>query len=78
MLDLKYNPLPNRNETRLIRIDEVKSLSGLSRSYIYALAADGVFPKSVPLVPGGAARAWVYSEVQEFIDQRIAERDGEL
>lgn len=62
-------------EHRLIRIDEVKSLTGLSRSYIYALADEGRFPASVPLVPGGTARAWVYAEVQEWLDQRIAARD---
>ena len=65
------------NETRLIRIKEVVKLSGLSRAYTYELAAAGLFPKSVPLVPGGAARAWVYAEIQEWLNQRIAERDQE-
>ena len=64
-------------ETRLIRIGSVMGLTGLSRSYLYSLADEGRFPASVPLVPGGTARAWVYSEVQEWLDQRIAERDQE-
>ena len=64
-------------KSRLIRIGEVKELTGLSRSYIYELASKGLFPKSVPLVPGGIARAWVQSEVFEWLRQRIAERDTE-
>ena len=63
---------------RLIRIGEVKELTGLSRSYIYELASNDLFPKSVPLVPGGIARAWVHAEVEEWLNQRIAERDGEV
>lgn len=70
--------VPNISSTnRLCRAKDVMQLTGLSRSYLYALAADGKFPKSVPLVPGGTSRAWVESEVQEWIDQRIADREGE-
>jgi prophage regulatory protein len=64
-------------ETRLIRINEVVKLTGLSRTYAYGLAAAGLFPRSVPLVPGGKARAWVYAEVQEWLKQRIVARDQE-
>ncbi|WP_299769710.1 AlpA family phage regulatory protein [uncultured Pseudoteredinibacter sp.] len=62
---------------RLLRISDVRSMTGLSRSYIYSLTKNGHFPKSVPLVPGGIAKGWVESEVQDFINQRIAERDLE-
>ena len=62
---------------RLLRIGEVINITGLSRSSIYALAAEGRFPKSIPLIPGGMSRAWVYSEIQDWLDQRIAERDQE-
>ena len=70
---------PQRGErpSRLIRIREVMDLTGLSRSYIYALAADGRFVKSISLVPGGTSRAWVFAEVQDWLDQRIADRDQE-
>lgn len=63
--------------TRLIRLKEVRDLTGLSRSYIYALAAQKRFPKSVALVPGGTSRAWVEAEVLAWLEQRIAERDQE-
>ena len=60
---------------RLIRLGKVRDLTGLSRSYIYALADEGRFPRSVPLVPGGSSRAWVEAEVLDWMQQRIAERD---
>lgn len=62
---------------QLLRMKQVLSITGLSRSYIYYLAAAGKFPKSLPLVPGGTSRAWLQSEIQEWIDQRIQERDQE-
>ena len=76
---LKPQLKTNRGESpnRLIRIREVMDLTGLSRSYIYALAADGRFVKSISLVPGGTSRAWVFTEVQDWLDQRIAEREQE-
>ena len=64
-----------RNETRLIRIGDVINLTGLSKSYIYALSAEGRFPKSISLVPGGTSRAWIYTEIQEWLNQRIAARN---
>jgi prophage regulatory protein len=66
-----------QHELRLLRVGDVIDLTKLSKSYVYALAAEGRFPRSIPLVPGGTSRAWVYSEVLEWIDQRIAERDQE-
>ncbi len=41
--------------TRLIRIREVMNLVGLSKSHIYHLAAQGKFPKNMPLVSGGTS-----------------------
>lgn len=63
---------------RFIRIAEVRELTGLSRSYIYSLSAEGLFPRSVPLVPGGTARAWLYNEVIDWLEGRVAERDMEV
>lgn len=69
---------PSPSEMRFIRISEVIGITGLSRSYIYALAAEGLFPKSIPLVPGGTSRAWIYAEVQEWLQQRVDEREMEV
>lgn len=65
------------NQTRLIRIREVIRLSGISRSFIYQLCSDNLFPKSIQLVPGGKSVAWLESEVIDWIDSRVKARDGE-
>lgn len=55
----------------LIRRKEVERQTSLSRSRIYALMQEGLFPGSVSLGPMSVA--WVESEVQEWIAARIAE-----
>lgn len=58
---------------RIIKLSEVKDLTGLSRSSIYRKISDDSFPKAVSL--GGKAVGWVEAEVQQWILDRIAERD---
>lgn len=58
---------------KLIRLKNVIDCTGLARSTIYKYIDEGIFPKSVSL--GGRAVAWVESEVQEWILERIEERD---
>ncbi|GHW71960.1 putative transcriptional regulator [Vibrio cholerae] len=61
---------------RFLRLKEVMSLTGLGRSTIYKFMADeNDFPKSVPL--GGRAVAWVESEIEEWMEQRLALRDNQ-
>lgn len=55
----------------LIRRKEVERLTTLSRSRIYALMAQGNFPRNISL--GSMSVAWVESEVHEWIAARIAE-----
>jgi prophage regulatory protein len=59
----------------LIRMKHVMEMTSLSKSYLYHLSAKGEFPRSVALVPGGTSKAWIKSEIQEWINERIAERD---
>lgn len=58
---------------RIIRLKEVMTMTGLSRSTLYNLLAEEKFPKSVSL--GDRARGFVLSEVEDWIRERIAERD---
>lgn len=58
---------------RLLRFAEVMRRTGVSRPRIYALIAEGKFPKQVPL--GAVSVAFVESEVDEWIEQRIATRN---
>ena len=46
---------------------------GLSRSLIYQLIADGTFPKQINLGP--RAVGWLESDIQEWINTRIQQRD---
>ncbi len=57
----------------LLRISEVRRLTGLSDSAIYRAAQRGQFPK--PLKLSERSSAWVESEVRGWIASRIAERD---
>lgn len=53
---------------RLIRLPEVKHITGLSRSTIYSRMAQGAFPASVSL--GGRLVAWKEQDVREWIDKQ--------
>jgi prophage regulatory protein len=59
---------------RLIRIGEVKRLTGVSTATLYRKIAANEFPRPVQL--GVAARAWPLSEVQDWIAGRIELRGG--
>ena len=60
---------------RFLRLPEVQSRTGLSRSTIYVRLAGGDFPRPVSL--GRRAVGWVEAEVDEWIQERIAEsRNG--
>ena len=59
---------------RFLRIADVIDRVGLSRTTIWRLEATGEFPKSVVISEG--RRAWIESEVQEWIELKIAERDS--
>ena len=61
------------NET-LLRRREVEHRVGLGRSAIYARMARGSFPKPVHDTEG-ATVWWLESEVDAWIQERIAERD---
>ena len=59
---------------KIIKLPKTKSLTGLSRSTIYNRISENRFPRQVNL--GGRSVGWVESEVLEWIDKRIVERDG--
>ncbi|EIZ1472122.1 TPA: AlpA family transcriptional regulator [Salmonella enterica] len=57
----------------LIRMPEARRRTGYGKAWIYKLIADGKFPAPVKL--GSRSIAFVESEVDEWIAERIAERD---
>jgi len=58
----------------LIRMPETMRRTGYGRAWIYKLIAQGRFPKPVKI--GSRAIAFVESEIDEWINQRIAESRG--
>ena len=61
---------------KLLRLPEVISRTGYKRSNIYQLMNLGDFPQSVQLGP--RAVAWLSSEIDQWIDDRVKERDQKL
>lgn len=61
-------------DERLMRCPEVVNRVGLSRSAIYARVKAGTFP--APVSTGGNSVAWVASEIDQWISERIAARDA--
>jgi len=59
----------------IIRLPQVVSLTGLCKSSIYSLIVKGEFPKQIKLT--SRSSGWLESEVDQWISDRVAERDGE-
>ncbi|MBC0852589.1 helix-turn-helix transcriptional regulator [Pantoea stewartii] len=59
----------------LIRLPEVKRRTGYSKAWLYRLISQNRFPKPVKI--GSRAIAFIESEIDEWIEQRIAESRGE-
>jgi prophage regulatory protein len=62
------------NPIRLILEREVLSRAPYTRAYLYQLEERGEFPRRLKLGPKKVA--WVESEVDDWIKQRMAERDA--
>lgn len=54
---------------RILRLKEVKKLTGLSRSTIYLQISKGHFPKQVQLT-GARSVGWYESDITEWIESR--------
>ncbi|AEF47191.1 phage transcriptional regulator, AlpA [Serratia sp. AS12] len=60
----------------LIRLPDVQRRTGYSKAWIYRLMSEGKFPASVKI--GTRAIAFVESEVDEWVNQRIIEARREV
>ena len=59
---------------KFLKLQNVMSITGLSRSSIYLAIAEGRFPKQVNL--GARSIAFLESEVQEWMEACVANRRG--
>jgi excisionase family DNA binding protein len=62
-------------DERLLSISEVKRMTGVGKSKLYASIRNGEFPAPVHC---GSSSRWVLSEVRNWIEQRVAARDAQL
>ena len=61
---------------RLIRLPDVMARTSLKRSQLYEMMGRGAFPKPVKLSHGGRNNCWPESEIDAWIESRIAEREA--
>ena len=60
------------NQSRaMLRRTKVQELTGLSRSTIYKMQAEGKFPKGIQLDDNGRIVAWVSDEIYQWMDDKI-------
>ena len=56
----------------ILKRPAVQARTGLSRSTIYLMMAQGAFPKPIPL--GARAVGWIESEIDTWLESRKAQR----
>jgi len=61
--------MTNKANTRILRLENVKTRTGLSRSSIYALIKEKRFPGNISL--GARSVGWVESEIESWIESRV-------
>lgn len=64
------------DEQRFERIGAVLARVGLSRTSIHRMVKAGTFPKPIPISEG--AVAWLSSDVDKWMEDRIAAARGEM
>ncbi|MGI8489995.1 AlpA family transcriptional regulator [Pectobacterium sp. S5] len=60
----------------LIRLPEVQRRTGYSKAWLYRLMKEQRFPAAIKI--GSRSIAFIESEIDEWIAQRIAESRGEV
>jgi len=63
-----------KTSEQLLRLPQVKSITGLSKSTIYSRIAEGTFPKQIPVGP--RLVVWVESDIQNWIAEQVAAARG--
>lgn len=60
----------------LIRFSEVQRRTGYSKAWLYRLMSERRFPAAIKI--GSRSIAFIESEIDEWINQRIVESRGEV
>ena len=67
----------NLARTKVLRMEGLSQKIGLRPSTIYELIADGKFPTSFKIVPGGRASGWLESTIDAWLQARSGARGQE-
>lgn len=59
---------------RILRLRDVMDKTGLARSTVYKYIEAGTFPKPIDL--GGRSVGWVDEEINDWIQEKISQRDS--
>ena len=62
-------------QSQIIRLKQVKAMTGLSRTTIYRFMSINEFPKQIKLGPKSSG--WLLDEVDAWIQNQIKNRDNE-
>ena len=65
---------------RIVRYAEVTRKVGVSEAKLFDMIAKGQFPKPFSIIPGGRAKGWVESTVDDWIKDRESgeSREGSI
>jgi prophage regulatory protein len=63
---------------KILRLQPVKELTGLSRTRLYTLIAEGSFPRQIQLSQNGRCVGWLEHEIQDWIRQRVESSRREM
>ena len=64
----------NKLQHKFLRLPQVKAITGLSKSTIYARISEGTFPKQIPLGP--RLVVWVKADIQKWISEQVLAARG--
>lgn len=61
---------------RVLKLKDVMEKTGLGRTKVYELQAEGRFPKSISL--DGRAVGWLENEVEDWLQERVDVRNAAM
>lgn len=64
----------NNLQHKFLRLPQVKAITGLSKSTIYARITEGTFPKQIPLGP--RLVVWIESDIQNWFAEQVSAARG--
>jgi prophage regulatory protein len=64
-------PAVHPKPPRILRLAQVRELTGLGRSCIYQLQAENLFPRRIKL--GARAVGWIEAEVHQWVEAKITQ-----